>query len=80
VFSFPRQAFVVSGFVTIWKTFPKTSKNCLKNGTAQEGLVLTEAQVVALEKAKEEKQAHGEIETHHPGYLGGSGYLLHWHN
>lgn len=36
---------------------------------AQEELILTEAQVVALEKAKEEKTAHGEIETHHPGYL-----------
>lgn len=34
------------------------------------GLVLTEAQVSALEKAKEEKKAYGEIETHHPGYLG----------
>lgn len=33
-------------------------------------VVLTEAQVVALEKAKEEKKADGEIETHHPGYLG----------
>lgn len=42
----------------------------MKNGAAQEGLVLTEAQVTALEKAKEEKQAHGEIETYHPGYLG----------
>jgi hypothetical protein len=31
---------------------------------------LTEAQVIALEKAKEERKAHGEIETHHPGYLG----------
>ena len=29
----------------------------------------TAAQVVALEKAKEEKQAIGEIETEHPGYL-----------
>jgi transposase InsO family protein len=25
---------------------------------------------MALERAKEEKEAHGEIETHHPGYLG----------
>jgi len=25
---------------------------------------------VALERAREEKQAYGEIETHHPGYLG----------
>ena len=24
----------------------------------------------ALEKAKQEKEAHGEIETEHPGYLG----------
>ena len=32
--------------------------------------MLTEDQVVALERAKEEKQAYGEIETHHPGYLG----------
>ena len=26
--------------------------------------------LAALERAKEEKQAHGEIETEHPGYLG----------
>ncbi len=34
------------------------------------GRVLTEAQVQALEKAKQEKEAHGEIDTAHPGYLG----------
>jgi hypothetical protein len=33
-------------------------------------MILTEAQVVALEKAKNDKVAKGEIETHHPGYLG----------
>ena len=37
---------------------------------AQEHFILTEDQLQALEKAKEEKQAHGEIETEHPGYLG----------
>lgn len=37
---------------------------------AQDGLILTEEQLRTLEKAREEKQAHGEIETEHPGYLG----------
>jgi len=37
---------------------------------AQGGLILTEDQLRALEKAREEKQAHGEIETEYPGYLG----------
>jgi len=33
--------------------------------------ILTESQVQALDLAKEEKQAHGEIETFHPGFLFG---------
>jgi hypothetical protein len=37
---------------------------------AKEGLVLTEAQVVALERQKSTDEAHGEIETEHTGYLG----------
>ena len=37
---------------------------------AQEGLVLTEAQMMALERKKERREANGEIETEHPGYLG----------
>jgi transposase InsO family protein len=37
---------------------------------AQENLILTEEQLQALEKAKQEKEANGEIETEHPGYLG----------
>lgn len=51
------------------ETFRKRLK-ALEAKSAQEGLVLSEAQLVALERAKEEKKAMGEIETYHPGYLG----------
>ncbi len=37
---------------------------------AQEGLILTEAQVAAMEKKRQDDEAAGEIETAHPGYLG----------
>lgn len=42
----------------------------LEAKSAQEGTYITEVQLLALEKAKEEKKAQGEIETYHPGYLG----------
>ena len=37
---------------------------------AQEGGVLTENQIQAVERFKQSQLAHGEIETEHPGYLG----------
>ena len=41
----------------------------LEQWAAENGEVLTESQVKALEEAKEEKEAHGEIESPHPGFL-----------
>lgn len=42
----------------------------IEEKVAKEGIILTEAQLVALEKKKVEDEIKGEIETHHPGYLG----------
>jgi transposase InsO family protein len=62
------------GVRSIWlrhdlESFKKRLK-ALEAKSAQENWILTEGQLKALEKAKEEKEAHGEIETAHPGYLG----------
>ncbi len=51
------------------ETFQKRLKN-LESHVAKTGAVLTEGQLRAMEKAKEEKISHGEIETEHAGYLG----------
>lgn len=42
----------------------------LEAKVARESHSLTEAQVAALEKAKVEKEAHGEFESECPGYCG----------
>ena len=48
----------------------KLRLKALEAKVAEEGLILTESQVQALEKKKQDDEACGEIETAHPGYLG----------
>ena len=63
-----------SGVRSIWLRHNLASMKqrlaVLEKKSAQEGIVLTEAQVQALERKQRDDEACGEIETHHPGYLG----------
>lgn len=63
-----------SGVRSIWlrhglESFKKRLK-ALEDKVAAEGILLSDSQVAALEKKKIDDEACGEIETHHPGYLG----------
>jgi len=63
-----------SGVRSVWlrhdlESFKKRL-TALEKHVAQTGEVLTEAQVVALERKQDDDVSYGEIETAHPGYLG----------
>jgi len=67
--------FISAGGVrSVWQrhdleVFDKRLKR-LEARIAEEGLILTEAQLIAMERKKERRESFGEIETEHPGYLG----------
>lgn len=63
-----------SGVRSIWLRHDlenfKLRLKALETKVAEEGLILTESQVQALERKKLDDEACGEIDTAHPGYLG----------
>lgn len=63
-----------SGVRSIWLRHDlgnfKLRLKALEEQVAKDGIILTEAQVQALETKAQDDVAHGEIETAHPGYLG----------
>lgn len=63
-----------SGVRSVWlrhgvENFKKRL-TALEAKVAREGILLSDSQIAALERKKYDDEACGEIETHHPGYLG----------
>jgi transposase InsO family protein len=63
-----------SGVRSIWLRHNlanfKNRLRALEEKVAQDGIILSEAQIAALERKKMDDEVSGEIETTHPGYLG----------
>jgi len=71
-----KQGIIISGggVRSVWvrndlENFKKRLK-ALEAKVVQDGIIMSESQLAALEKAKNKREANGEIESQHPGYLG----------
>ena len=71
-----------SGVRSIWLRHRlanfKDRLNALEANISNEGIILNDAQIAALEKKKQDDIANGEIEAMHPGYLGAQDTFLCW--